>query len=230
MDSEWISWGNCIIWWQRLLGNYLRDYKVIDKLNIPLMFIHFCLFFCATTSSKKKETISLCAFRNCLNLKMYIIWKQKRCFIKNKEFFAYHISPLMTHCDIWLKMKECVTYVSGVYCTPSPTYSLPLCKTKSSLSHPIPYRHQDRLCSKDQKTVPTHAQHNATERKRHSEKALHACTHPHTHTHTSHTSLKKHSYTNIYKTQRQRNTFVGKSVCSFAWWWCWPSCGAFGCG
>lgn len=104
-------------------------------------------------------------------------------------------------------MKECVTYVSGVYCTPSPTYSLPLCKTKTSLSHPIPHRHQDRLCSKDRKTVPTHAQHNATERKQHSKKALHACTHAHTHlTHIS-------KLTQTYKKHKDKETHLLGTVC-----------------
>lgn len=39
----------------RLLGNYLRDYEITDKLNIPLMFIHFRLFCVLHLLVKRKR-------------------------------------------------------------------------------------------------------------------------------------------------------------------------------
>jgi len=77
-------------------------------------------------------------------------------------------------------MKEGVTHVNGVYIISS--YDLPLCKTKSSLL--IQYHTGIRIdCGKDRRTVPTHAQRNATEKKTALRKST-TCTRTYTHTHT----------------------------------------------
>jgi len=81
------------------MGIHLRDdADKLCRIKPSLMFIHFRLFF-VLQLVRIKEIISLC---DCFNFVIKCTkFEIRSFFIKNKAFFfvAYHISPLMAHCE-----------------------------------------------------------------------------------------------------------------------------------